>query len=129
MPSSQPPLASVDALITSLRHPREAEIRFLRGILLGLDASVAEEIKWNAPSFKTCEHFATMQLRAKQGVQLILHFGAKKREPRALEIADPDGLLTWLGPDRAAVSFDGMDALVRQRPALERVLREWIRYV
>jgi hypothetical protein len=51
--------------------------RGFRQIILDADASIAEGIKWNAPSFYTSEYFATIQLRAKDGVQVILHLGAK----------------------------------------------------
>jgi hypothetical protein len=94
------PAASVDAFLASLEHPFKREILALRQIMLGIDPAITEEIKWNAPSFRTTEHFATMQLRAKVGVQLILHFGARKRDTTGITIDGPHGLLEWLGPDR-----------------------------
>jgi hypothetical protein len=39
--------------------------------------------KWNAPSFRTTEFFATLNLRAKDGVDrvwLVLHLGAKVKD-------------------------------------------------
>jgi hypothetical protein len=90
---------------------------------------VIEEIKWNAPSFRTSEYFATLQPRFLQGVQLILHFGAKKRDTSGVSIADPDGFLQWLGPDRASVKFRDAQELETRRAAFERVLRDWIAHV
>ena len=56
---------TVEALLASLEHPLKREILALRTLVLKVDSSIAEEIKWNAPSFRTTEHFATMHLRAK----------------------------------------------------------------
>ena len=69
----------VEAFLEKLDHPRKPEIEALRRIILGAHASVHEGIKWNAPSFRTTEYFATFHLRAKDGVALIFHRGAKKR--------------------------------------------------
>ena len=125
------PPADVDAFVAALDHPHADAIRALRAIILGVDPRVAAEIKWNAPSFRTSEHFATFQLRAREGVQLILHFGARKRPelPSRAAIRDPGGLLEWLAPDRASVRFrDDADVKAR-RPAFEAVLRDWIAHV
>jgi hypothetical protein len=69
---------SVDAFLASLEHPRKQEILALRQIILGADPGIAEGIKWNAPSFLTSEYFATMHLRAKDGVQVIMHLVAAR---------------------------------------------------
>ena len=120
---------NVDELVVTLVHPHQDAIQLLRRILKELDPRVIEEMKWNAPSFRTSEHFATLQPRFLQGVQLILHFGAKKRDTSGVSIADPDGFLQWLGPDRASVKFRDAQELETRRAAFERVLRDWIAHV
>lgn len=122
--------AAVDAFMHALDHPHKDAIQALRRVLLELDPAVAEGVKWNAPSFRTTEYFATTHLRAKTGIGVILHLGAKARDlPDALRIADPAGLLTWLGSDRAMVAFADADDLHDKRDAFERVLRQWLDYV
>lgn len=121
----------VGAFLAALEHPFKREILAVREIILGADPGVSEEIKWNAPSFRTSEHFATFQPRAKDGVQVILHFGAKKRDrpsPRAA-IADPDGLLQWLGDDRASVKLRDGAEIDARRAALTALIREWIAHI
>jgi hypothetical protein len=123
--------AAVDELMNGLVHPQKATIEALREVMLSTDPSMREGVKWNAPSFRTGEYFATVHLRAKAGVVVILHFGAKAREVAAgkATIADPDGLLTWLAKDRASVTFaDGVD-LARKRGAFAAILRQWIAHV
>jgi hypothetical protein len=70
-----------------------------------------------------------MNLRGKDGLLLILHLGAKKRSLPEGAIDDSTGILKWLGPDRASVSFADEEDLADKRPALTNVLRQWICYV
>ena len=122
---------SVDAFLAGLDHPFKPEISALRQIILVADPRIREEIKWNAPSFYTTEHFATFHLRAKEGVQIVLHLGAKVRDTATtgIAIADPASLLAWLAKDRAAVTFHTMDEINAKRTAFENLVRTWIEYV
>ena len=88
-------------------------------------------MKWNAPSFRTTEYFATTNLRAKRGVGLILHLGAKVRAlpPGGVTIEDPEGLLEWLAKDRAALEFADAADVKRKRVALAAIIRQWIEHV
>jgi len=123
------PAATVESFLATLEHPLKNEIIALRELVMGVDPSISEEIKWNAPSFRTSEHFATMHLRAKDSFQLILHLGARtKRAIPAGAIADPDGLLEWLGSDRASVGFRRRDVAARS-DALVAIIRQWIEHV
>lgn len=122
---------AVVAFLRELDHPLKEAIVALRQIILGVSPAIREEIKWNAPSFRTTEHFATFNLRAKDRVRLILHLGAKVKDTAAkgIEISDPAGLLEWLAKDRCLVTFsDGEDVLAK-RAALESVLRAWLRWI
>jgi hypothetical protein len=94
---------SVDQLLAELNHPLRTDIDELRKIVLSGSKDVREEVKWNSPSFYTGEHFATMRLNGKVPLQLILHLGAKKGAIPSGTVEDPDGVLKWLGPDRACI--------------------------
>jgi hypothetical protein len=122
---------AVDELMGSLVHRHKDAISDLRRIILGVDASVAEGVKWNAPSFRTTEYFATTNLRTKTGIGVILHLGAKIRDLRGegLAIKDPDNLLKWLATDRAAIEFSDADEVKSKRGAVEKILRQWIKHV
>ena len=120
---------AVDALMATLKHPHKAAITELRKVIRGADPSIAEGVKWNAPSFRTGEYFATTHLRAKSGVALILHLGAKVRAGAKPDIKDPKKLLAWLAKDRAMASFEDLDDLRAKAGALQSVIRQWIKYV
>jgi hypothetical protein len=121
----------VDQFMKTLEHPFKAEIGILRRAILAADSSIADGIKWNSPSFRTSEYFATTNLRAKAGIGLILHLGAKVRElpGGGIKIADPAGLLKWLGKDRAMVQFATRKELEEKTKALQALLRQWIAFV
>jgi hypothetical protein len=131
MPAKRSPDAvpDVDAFIAALDHPLVPVVVALRQAILGTDASIGEAVKWNAPSFHTTGHFATMHLRNPAAVQLILHLGAKKRTLPKPRIDDPGNLLTWRGEDRATMTFVSLQALEDQRTALQTVVRQWMAYV
>lgn len=75
---------AVDQFMAALDHPCKAEIEALRAALRAVDPAIAEGIKWNAPSWRTSEYFATTHLHAKTGFGLILHLGPRPaRSPKA----------------------------------------------
>ena len=122
---------AVDDFMKALDHPHKAAIESLRKIIRGARPDIREGVKWNAPSFRTSEYFATANLREKAGIGVILHLGAKARSLPAggISIPDPEKLLKWLAKDRAMVVFsDGKD-LARRKDSLIALLRSWIAHV
>jgi hypothetical protein len=117
----------VEAFLASLDHPLKPEILAVRQVILGADPSITEGIKWNVPSFRATGWFAAFHLRAKAGMQVILHLGAKVRDGAAVAIDDP--LLVWLGKDRASVTFRDADDVAEKRDAFADLIRRWIEHV
>jgi hypothetical protein len=122
------PATSVAALLDTLGHPLRADIDWLRDVILQADPAVVEEVKWNAPSFRTTEFFATMHLRAPDALQLVLHTGAKakgKALPRT-HFPDPHGLMRWLADDRCILTLGAGAQLRARREAIVAILRAWL---
>ncbi len=114
-----------------LTHPFKSEIQAIRSAILGASATITEGIKWNTPSFRTSEYFATIHLREKNGIGVVLHLGAKVREvgPGGIWVEDPVKLLKWLGKDRAMIVFKDMSDFQSKREAFEEVICRWIPHV
>jgi len=121
----------VDALMATLEHPLKQDIEAVRRTILGAAPGVSEAVKWNSPSFRTeKDFFATINLRAKDQVQVVLHLGAKVRpDMKAFKVVDPNGLLTWLGKDRAMASLGAGRTLTANKKALEAIVRAWVKQV
>jgi predicted transport protein len=120
---------SVEQFLESLAHPFKPDILKLRKLILSIDPGIREAVKWNAPSFYTGEHFATMRLNGKPQLQLILHMGAKKNEMPTGAIQDPQNILKWLGPDRACVNFTSLGSVDTNAKALKDILQQWMQHI
>ena len=121
---------AVSAFLRELDHPRRKEVEAVRQIILGVSPEIREGIKWNAPSFRTTQYFATLNNpRARDRVLLILHKGAKVKgnSTKGMQIADPAGLLKWLAKDRCLVTLGDIKDIQAKRAALEAIIREWMR--
>lgn len=119
----------VDFFMTYLIHPLKSEIQAVRALILSIDKGITEGIKWNAPSFHFKDYFATIHIKATDCVQIILHLGAKNKDKSAENagIADPSGLLQWLGKDRATVKLGSANEIKEKKAALKSIVEQWIR--
>ena len=102
----------------------------LRRVVLSANPAITEGIKWNAPSFRIRDDFATMNLRAKAVpcVRLVLHAGATARGLKLRgKVADPKSLIEWLDDDRGLVTFADEADVDAKAAALRALLRQWIR--
>lgn len=127
-PSSSQADPAVVSFLKELDHPLKKEIEAVRKIMLGVSPSIQEGIKWNAPSFRTTDYFATVNLRSTDTVQLIFHTGAKVKATATtgLRIDAPTGLLKWLAKDRCMVTLGKGSKIQANRKAFEAIVGQWI---
>jgi hypothetical protein len=112
-----------------MEHALQEVVDALRGVILKASKEIREEVKWNSPSFCIREHFATLQLRKADVVQLVFHTGVKARpELLPLSIEDPQGLMQWLSKDRGVVMVRSVDEVKKNKKALTALVREWAKY-
>ena len=128
-----PAVKSVDEFMRGLDHPLAPALVLIRSTIRKASPRIAEGIKWNSPSFYLKEseaHFATVNVHARpkkgDGVGVILHRGAKVSSAPGPKIEDPDGILEWLGKDRAAAWFFDLREVRAKKVALADVVRQWI---
>lgn len=118
----------VSDLLDASKHPLRKEIDALRAIILGADKSIEEGVKWNTASYRITDWFATLNgPRQAKEPMVILHAGAKAKGVVLKDrIPDPEGLLKWLGKDRAQIVFkDGQD-IAAKKTALSAIIKHWI---
>jgi uncharacterized protein YdhG (YjbR/CyaY superfamily) len=110
---------SVEAYMAKLDHPLKAEVEALREIIKGVSENITEQIKWNAPSYRTKDYIATFNLRPTHHVHLIFHNPA---------IASIDNkILEGNYPDRRMVYFTSMEDVEAKKTDVEFVVRELVR--
>lgn len=124
------PEATADTFMAALDHPLKADYAAVRKTILSADKSITDGVKWNSLSFRTTEWFATVNLRSRDSVQLVLHLGAKVgKEAPAEAIPDPKGLLKWLGKDRAMATLGAGAQMKAGLPAFKAIVQAWIAQV
>lgn len=122
---------AVNALLDAHDHPLRKEIDQLRTIILGADRSIEEGVKWNTASFRTHEWFATLNgPKQVKEPMLILHAGAKAKGIVLKDsIPDPEGLIKWLGNDRAQITFRNATDITSNKNALRAIIGAWIKLI
>jgi uncharacterized protein YdhG (YjbR/CyaY superfamily) len=110
----------VDEFLENLSHPRKAEVEAVRSIIKGVDKNIAEEVKWNAPSFNyKGEYLVTFNLRETERIHLVFH------NPRIPEVKS--ALLEGNYKDRRMLYFADMDDIKAKKTALEKILKQLIK--
>ena len=119
------------ALLDGHEHPLRKEMDALRTIILGVELSIVEGVKWNTASFRTTDWFATLNgPKHVKEPMVILHAGAKAKGIVVKDrIPDPDGLLKWLGMDRAQIIFKDTTDITAKQQALKAIVSAWIKLV
>lgn len=121
---------SVNVYMQKLEHPLKPVVEAIRSTILKADPRITEGIKWNSPSFYCYGWFAAVNTRAKNGVQVVLHHGAKVRNDTTLSstVDDASLLLTWPSQDRAVLSFISTEDFQNKRGAFEKIIKQWADY-
>jgi uncharacterized protein YdhG (YjbR/CyaY superfamily) len=110
----------VDEFLANLSHPFKAEVEALRSIIKGVDPNIAEEVKWNAPSFNyKGEYLVTFNLRETERIHLVFH------NPKIPEVKH--ALLEGNYKDRRMMYFADMHEIRAKKNELEKILKQLIK--
>jgi len=122
------PPTTVDSFMAGLEHPLKDGIEQLRAAILASNDGITEHVKWNAPSFRYAGvDRVTFRLQPGDRLELVLHRGAKVRDDAAdFRFEDDSGLLEWVAPDRAVVTFRDLDDVAARQVAVVDVVNRWV---
>ncbi len=123
---------AVSNYIQKLDDATRPVVEQLRQIILSSSPQIAEEIKWNAPSF-----YYTGEMKpfdAKEYKRHIIVMNLHKRIllvfPNGAKINDPDKILTGDYTDgRRLLHISGMDDVLQKEKALHNAIRDWLNKV
>jgi hypothetical protein len=118
----------VAAYLARLKHPLAEVVAALRQIILKTDASIGEEIKWNAPAFfftgemapfnpkEYKRHLVVMNLAKPDSIRLVLMGGARAKDSSGLLEGDyADG--------RRLATFSSVAEVKAKQKALQSIVR------
>ncbi len=117
------------AFLAALDHPLKSDIEAVRKLIHAADPAIADGVKWNSLSFRHTDWFATVNLRSKDVIQLVMHTGAKAKDNPKLKIPDENNLLVWLAKDRALATLGSGKTLKANAKAFTAIVKAWVRYV
>lgn len=114
--------AKVDEFLDKLDHPFKVEVQAIREIIKGVNTTITEQIKWNAPSFSyKGEYLVTFNLRATRHVHLVFH------NPVIAQVKN--GLLEGDYKDRRMAYFADSNDVSAKKAELENVVKELVRLI
>lgn len=118
---------TVDRFLEGVDPESRDALQAVRRLVLAAHEGVTEHIKWNGPSF-CCggDNRITTGLERKGGIRVVLHRGAKPRPLSAFRFEDPNGLASWLAPDRGVVRFTTAADVERCADAFQDLAGRWI---
>ena len=103
----------------NLEHPLKEEVQMVREIIQNVNPAIAEQIKWNAPSFSfQGEYLVTFNLRARDRIHLVFH------HPMIAKVKSP--LLEGDYPDRRMAYFTNQSDIQANRQTLEKAMKDLI---
>ncbi|GAA4313626.1 hypothetical protein GCM10023149_09460 [Mucilaginibacter gynuensis] len=125
---------TVDELIQKLDHPRSDVVNTLRQIILGANAEIAEQVKWNSPSFYYTGDMPPFDPKEYKRDLLVLNLHKKEYVllvfPTGAKITDTTGLLEGKFPDaRKVAKINSIEEAEAKREALQQVVNRWIELV
>jgi uncharacterized protein YdhG (YjbR/CyaY superfamily) len=110
----------VDEFMARLEHPFKAEVQRIREIIKNVNPQIAEQIKWNAPSFSyQGESLVTFNLWEKKRVHLVFH------NPMISKVKSK--LLEGDYEHRRMAYFTDQGDIQAKRSSLEKALKDLIK--
>lgn len=119
----------VKLFFENLDSPLKKELGFIRKIILGVDKTITEQIKWKSPSYcYNGDDRITFNLTGKGVIRLIFHCGAKVKyhAKKGKILEDKTGLLEWAADDRAVLIFTDMKDIKAKEKELVWLVKKWI---
>ena len=135
--AKRPKLSEAELVIAyfeALEHPLKEVVQLLRTIVLSTDKEIAEQIKWNSPSFY---YSGKMQpFDPKEYKRDIVVFNLHKNDsvllvfPTGSKINDSSALLEGKFADtRKIAKFTTIEEVKKKENALKTVIKAWLNQI
>ncbi len=120
--------------LQELDHPLIKVVRELRNIILSVDTSIAEQIKWNSLAFYYTGEMKAFDAKEYRRDLLVLNLHRPNEIllvfPTGASIPNRSGLLDGKFKDsRKTVAFNSMEEVKAKEKDLIEVIRDWLAQV
>lgn len=122
----------VSAYIQELEEPKRSIVQALREVILNTDPEIAEEIKWNAPSFYYTGEMKSFDPKdyTRHIIVMNLHRRILMVFPGGARIDNTSGLLTGDYADgRRLVYVETMENVRSITANLRAAIKDWLKQV
>ena len=125
---------SIEAYMSALDHPLKAVVELLRTIILGVDDTIAEQVKWNSPAFYYTGEMAEFDPKEYKRDIVVLNLHKKDSVlmvfPTGARINDSSGLLGGKFLDsRKVIKFSSVEEVNERAEDLRNVVKGWLETV
>ncbi|MBK7105092.1 MAG: DUF1801 domain-containing protein [Ignavibacteriae bacterium] len=121
-------IINVNEFMKNLEHPLKEGIETLREVIKSSNKNIVEEIKWNAPSYKLENHFATFKLYPLKNIQIVLHTDTKVKEnPKQFHLDDPHKIIKWAASDRCVITINSNEDVIKLKNEVSKIIKSWIK--
>ncbi|HWZ16424.1 MAG TPA: DUF1801 domain-containing protein [Mucilaginibacter sp.] len=130
--SPKPPAELVSAYIQELEEPKRSIVQALCEVILNTDPEIAEEIKWNAPSFYYTGEMKPFDPKnyARHIIVMNLHKRILMVFPSGAKIDNASGLLTGDYADgRRLIYVETMENVRSITANLQAAIKDWLKQV
>ena len=121
---------TLEEFLGDLDTDKRQQVDALREIILSVEPTLEEHIKWNAPSYVlNGEDRITFNLMNKQErVKLILHMGPTRKEDKngVPIMRDESGLIEWSSNIRGLMTFTSLEDIHAHIQTIKQLLKDWL---
>lgn len=121
---------TVDEFLADQPAEKLEQIDFIRQLILRIEPSLTENLKWNAPNYVfQAEDRITFNTMNKEGiVKLVLHMGASRKENKKGKpvLSNDFGIVDWNSDIRGTISFEDTNDTKDKEEVLAKVLTNWL---
>ena len=124
---------TVDEYLADQTLEKLEQINFIRQLILRIQPSLTENLKWNAPnySFRDEDRITFNTMNKESIVKLILHMGTSKKENKKGKpvLSNDFGIVEWNSDIRGTINFRGIKDAKEKEEVLVKVLTNWLSIV
>lgn len=121
---------SLDEFFADQSPGKLKQINALRKIILEIEPTLLENLKWNAPNYQhKGEDRITFNVMNKQGkVKLLIHMGATKKESKSAPsiLVDDEGIVEWNSDIRGTLTFIDLEDIASKKASLKKLIERWL---